>query len=96
MSHSTPDSTVLVKCECHSQDHLLVLEVVQWDEKDVSAYLFQQMTPIYGFFKRLWRAVDYILHPGRCRYGHWQETLIDRESARAMRDALDVYLQVKK
>lgn len=95
MSYRGPEETVLAICECHSDDHLVKLEVIRFDELEVDAYLSTQMTPLDSFWKRLKAAFQYLVSPLSCRFGHWQETMLDKESAIAMRDALDVYIKAK-
>lgn len=84
---------MILKCECHADEHMIVAYLDDdpdglW-EPELSIHT--QATPVAGFWKRLKVSVAYML--GRQpKYGHWQETLVSKEDAKALRDLLNRYI----
>lgn len=81
---------LILKCECRSQDHWLVVERDDWNGQPNIA-VYTQLHHWAAWYKRLWWAVKYAF--GKAQpYGHWDSTLLDRQSAIEMREFLDEYL----
>ena len=83
-----------VRCDCHSPEHLFVLEYFPNDEDfDEWGTMYMQihLANWYGIFRRLWAALRYVFGY-RCRYGEFDEVLINREKAREIRDFVNGFL----
>ena len=64
---------VMVKCACNSSDHIALF---YFNSEDKEAYLSLQMSNHKGIFGRIREAIKYVFKK-ECKYGHWDETLLD-------------------
>lgn len=77
-----PEDKIYIECSCGSPEHLLKFER---DEDYV--YVFVLLTTD-GFFKRVWVALKYIFGY-KCRYGHFDEILLSKDSVRHLSEFLN-------
>lgn len=66
--------TKFIDCDCTSNEHIIRFDYDPMDGNQV--YLSVQL-PKVSFFKRMLAAVKYVLGY-QCKYGHWEETLINK------------------
>ena len=89
------DKSIIIRCDCHSPEHMFILDTWHWDT-DCPRYseltLNYSLTDGLGFWRRLRWAFLYLL--GR-RPGHsaWADTVIGADDAERMRDYLTNFLQ---
>lgn len=82
------DRNVIVRCECHSPEHMFIFETFEGDSE---LYFCAHLADI-GFWRRLRYAVPYIFGR-RSRFGGWAETIIGPAGASEIRELMDRYLQ---
>ena len=84
MLHST--------CSCYSTEHTL-----RWsyDTSEKEFYTEVFLNQYRSFFKRVWIAVKYVFGY-KCRYGHWDCTLLNENEAIKLRDFIDKNLSTDK
>ena len=95
-----------LSCICGSPEHQLIFgydEDEMWTEVHLSpaAPFFENRVcqwlsehlPVCltEFAVRIWRSTRYIFGY-RCRYGHWDCVLLDRDKAKTLRDFIDEFL----
>lgn len=91
------NNKVYLECSCSSKDHVVCLTTVSWEDEDPpTLYLNMQMRPEYGFFRRVWTAIRYILKSTPCEYGCWNETIISPEEAQKLIEVSTNYLSLVK
>jgi hypothetical protein len=81
------------ECSCHSPEHLLTFRF--WEDKygsEVSAYVFLRPEP---FHKRIWAGIKYIFGY-TCKYGYFDEFILDRKDVDRMMDLLNKYKESDK
>jgi hypothetical protein len=71
-----------IECECGTDEHLLVFH---YDEEYNEIYTSVQMSPFFGVFKRIWKAIKYVFGY-KCKYGHWDCTMLKSEDYSKLRD----------
>lgn len=76
--------TKYFECSCNSSEHTIRM-VYDPEEKD--AYVEVQLCMTNNFFQRVWSAFKYVFGYN-CRYGHWDCTLIEKETAEQMIELL--------
>jgi hypothetical protein len=69
--------TEYIKCSCTTPEHTLHFSFHETDKDSVYLHYFLENGVWY---KRLWFAVKY-LFGYKCRYGHFGETVIEKEQA---------------
>jgi hypothetical protein len=79
-------------CSCSSSDHVFRMGF-DYDDKD--AWLEVQLVQYENIFKRIWKAIKYILNKD-CKYGHWDCTLMQRNEIKELRDELTSFLRKTK
>lgn len=68
--------TEFFECICGSEAHTLRFQL----DDDVELYTSVFLNQYRGFFGRLWIAIKY-LFGYKCRYGHWDCTMLKLEDA---------------
>lgn len=81
------DGTHYLECACDSDEHTLRFTLDKDDGEIFTSVYLNQWLPWY---KRVWRALRYVFGY-RCKYGHWDCTIINREGARKLRAILDEF-----
>ena len=78
-----------VECDCGHNDHLVKFTYVPPDDYDCgSVYTSIQLSPVFGFFKRIWVATQYIFGHGS-RFGHWDCCIINYPALRRLKVFID-------
>ena len=81
-----------LECSCLSKDHLVAVQydVFCWNDGDITRdiYIYSQMDPRQGFFKRAWTALKYMFTGRLCDYGPWGETIVGEKQAKQLQDLL--------
>ncbi|KKK63449.1 hypothetical protein LCGC14_2994120, partial [marine sediment metagenome] len=79
-----------IGCRCTSMEH--VVRFTYWPEDTTKHYPAEVFVSIhlshYGFFRRLWTGLKYAFGY-RCRYGDWDEVILDTEEMVELRDFLN-------
>lgn len=78
------------ECVCGTDEHTLRFKLDTHDPNDVELYTSVFLNQYRGFFKRLWIAVKY-LFGYKCKYGHWDCTMIKLEDADRLIKLLESY-----
>jgi len=66
-----------IECDCYSSDHIFKFSYFE-DEPEI--YLTVHLSSHRGFFGRLKRAFKYLMGY-KCRYGNWDEVVMDKDKA---------------
>jgi hypothetical protein len=84
-----------LECSCTSAEHLLrfTFDDGKWDDCCPEIYIDVQLNCFHGFWKRLWLGIRYIFGY-KCRYGHWDETLLLGDQVRRLRAICDKHLEM--
>lgn len=78
------------ECVCTSDQHTLRFSLDSYDPKDVELYVSVFLNQYRNFFCRIWIAIKYIFGY-KCRYGHWDCTILKIEDADRLIDLLENY-----
>lgn len=81
------DGTHYLECACDSTEHVLRFTL---DRESDEIYTDVYLNPWLPWHKRAWRALRYVFGY-RCKYGHWDCTIINREGAKKLRAILDEF-----
>jgi hypothetical protein len=84
-----------VICECHSPDHVLQFSHAEGMDEDQICWTQVQLHQYRSIWQRLVVAVKYVFGY-KCRYGHWDCTLIDLKQGKALRDYLNRAIEAKE
>ena len=87
------DNRQFFDCACLSEEHTLRFDLWDWTPEPPELYLsvfLNQWRPWYG---RLWVAIKY-LFGYKCRYGHWDNTIIRVEDAPRLQQLLGRYVEL--
>jgi hypothetical protein len=76
------------ECICASLEHTVVVDTFEDEDQSVSFYF--NLAPV-RFWRRLKFAVKY-LFGYQCKYGHFEDMMLDRQKARELRDTLNEFL----
>lgn len=80
------------ECACDSSEHLVRFTYDLDDPQDEAIVIMEPQLSNGSFFWRLRRAVRY-LFGYKCKYGQWDETLLDPWQVKELRDYLDGFLE---
>lgn len=88
------EAELLIRCDCGSPDHMVVLDVWHWDafnppHSELSVHI--RLDEYLPWWKRLWLAARYAMTGKTQRYW-WAETAIRDADAERLRGFLDAYL----
>jgi hypothetical protein len=83
----------VLRCDCSSQDHWLIVERDDWDAEP-NLIIYTQLSHWSSWFKRLWWAIKYLIGKAQ-KYGHWDSTTIHIDSAIELRNILNEYIDDK-
>ena len=78
--------TLHIDCECSSFDHSVRL-VLDPDTGDL--WLNMRLNTWLPWYRRLWRAIVYVVRPHGGRYGHYDEMFVNHADFDAIRQLLD-------
>lgn len=80
-----------IDCVCSSEEHVVrFIFDIDEDSRFSSIYLGTQLAPL-PFFERVVAAIKYIFGY-ECKYGHWEETIIDLDAAKELRSEFDWFI----
>ena len=86
----------LFVCDCGDMSHQFI---VSWypEDKDWNdlIYFTVHLNQSYNFWKRLWHGIKYIFG-FKCRFGAFDEILLDVAEAKHLRDTLDQFISEKR
>jgi len=84
--------TEYLECSCTSAEHLLRFTFDHgWKGECPEIFVDVQLNHFHGFWKRLWQGLKYIFGY-KCRYGHWDESLLLGDQVRQLRAMCDKHL----
>lgn len=83
------------ECVCSSDEHILRFKLDACDPDDVELYTSVFLNQYHNFFGRLWIAIKY-LFGYKCKYGHWDCTMIKLEDANRLIKLLEEYKRLSK
>ncbi len=66
------------ECTCGTNEHTIRFQFDNYDPNDVEFYMSVFLNQYRNFFGRLWVAFKY-LFGYKCKYGHWDCTILRRE-----------------
>lgn len=78
-------------CECHSEEHTFRF---QYDTQDGDLYLSTFLNDFDPWYKRVWKATKYVFGY-KCKYGHWDNTHLDLQTTKRLKDLLDKSIQLR-
>lgn len=84
-----------LECDCSTIDHLLRItlsEPTREDPDDVDLYTEVQLNSYHPWYQRIWLAIRYVFNDAP-KYGHWDCFLFNKETALAVRELIDRYLE---
>lgn len=67
----------IIICKCTSVEHQIIFSYFPEDEDEREVYMSVHLRPESNIFKRVWRAIKYILGY-RSVYGDFDEVIIDQ------------------
>lgn len=73
------------ECHCHSPEHTLVFHLDDEEPKMLYGYVFLSEN---SFLKRIWNSIKYICGY-KCRYGHFDEFIVDPKNAEKLISLLE-------
>ena len=83
----------LFVCDCGDVSHQFILswypEDGDWSDE---LYIQIHLNQSNGFWKRLWHGIKYVFGY-KCRFGAFDEILLDKNSAARLRNSLDEFVQ---
>lgn len=65
---------IIVDCNCGDLDHIVK---ISYDDDYDFLYFTTHLNTYKSWYQRLWDAIKYVFRPGICRYGHYDEVIID-------------------
>jgi hypothetical protein len=84
-----------IDCACSQLEHTIFFEssetTMGFSEDEDSYVVITNHLTQFNLFKRIWVAIKYVFGY-RCRYGDFEETIIDVEKAKQLRDFLDRFV----
>ncbi len=83
-----------IRCSCQAPSHVMVFRLFS-DEDYTEVYVDYCMNPIWGFFKRVWLAIKYVLKISDTS-GHFNEICLSTEDADKLISHLSKYLLLAK
>lgn len=72
-------------CQCYSPEHRLIF---WYDEDEKQHHVMVHLNPERNFFKRVWKAITYILGY-RSRTGDYDDFLLDNEDKERLKEFLN-------
>lgn len=94
MSNKTKEELeypAILICSCSSEEHQII---IRYDHDDKLAYVHTHLFNSRNFFSRLWHGLKYITGY-HCRYGHWDEFILDERHAPKLKELAELLSQEK-
>lgn len=79
------------ECDCHSDEHVFKFTL---DKENADFYLHVYLNDFDRWYQRVWKAVKYVFGY-KCKYGHWDVTMLDAEDVERLRDLCDKAMWAK-
>ena len=96
MKNSIGMEEELFVCDCGDPGHQFI---VSWypDDEDWNDLLYFQvhLNQRYSFWKRLWIGIKYVFGY-KCRFGAFDEILINKHDAKRLRTSLDDFIKANR
>lgn len=83
--------SLLIRCDCHSLDHLAEFSLFTYDNDNPALYLTVHLNSWQGVFRRLWVGFKYAFGY-KSRYGNWDEMIINVDQAKKIRNVCNSYI----
>lgn len=80
------------ECQCSTPEHLIVFKLIDKDDDTICATIHLSKLP---FYKRVVNGIKYIFGYS-CQYGHFDEFLIDTDTAKRMIKMLNYFQKNRK
>ena len=80
-----------LECACSSNEHTLRFDIDN-DPKDPAIYVSTFLGD-HSFLRRMWNGIKYIFGY-KCRYGHFEETVLGTNQVRELKEICDNFLKV--
>ncbi len=93
MKKKTEDIRELFVCQCNDPQHQFIIQTIDFDNNP-GIFISVLLAPI-GFCKRLINGIKYIFGH-RCRYGDFQEIIINPDDADRLQSVVDMLKEAKK
>jgi len=78
------DNLQRFECQCSSFHHSIRFSL----DLDGDLFVCVALNTLLPWWKRLWRAVVYVFHPGHSPYGEYDEIILRREDYKRLRELL--------
>jgi len=88
------NQTEFFECSCMSDEHTIRFKLDVYDPDDIELYTSVFLNQYRGFFGKLWIAVKY-LFGYKCKYGHWDCTILKLEDVDRLITLLQKYKQLQ-
>lgn len=69
------DNKIIIDCDCHDMEHIARLSYFK--DHPPQVYLTVHLNTHLPWYKRLWGAFLYVINPGKCQYGHYDELIVN-------------------
>lgn len=92
-SDSFINRTEFFECVCTTEAHTIRFKLDTYGPDDVELYLSVFLNQYRNFFGRMWIAIRY-LFGYKCKYGHWDCTLIKLKDADRLIELLQQYKEL--
>jgi len=86
------DKKEYLECSCSSNDHVVCITVFEYPKGEVFLYISTQMAQGLSFLQRLKSCFKYLFGLGNCNYGHWNETMVEKDQAKKLREIINYFL----
>lgn len=80
-----------LECDCSSAEHTLRFSYFE-DEPDM-LFIEPHLNTHENIFQRMWAAIKYTLGY-KCKYGHFDSVVVNRDKVRELRNQLDTFLRM--
>ena len=87
--------TEFFECICMSDEHVIKFRLDTYDHDNVELYMSIFLNQYRGFFGKLWIAIKY-LFGYKCKYGHWDCTLLKLEDTDRLISLLQTYKRLSE
>lgn len=81
-----------LECRCSSQEHVVRFSLEEWHNNQPELYATIHLSDQQPFWKRLISGLKYICGH-RCRYGNWDEIILDPHQIPELQNLLQEYTE---
>lgn len=81
-------------CDCGDPHHQFIVQYFTWNSEgeEPELYFSVHLSQSLSFWKRLGAAFRYVFSRSRSRFGDFDETILNVEDAKRLRDVIDKWL----